>query len=70
LLYIGYIYAGSTARLAVWLFAGLAIDNIASIKGVADCAGPLWTVLAVLMVWFKIFLAFNYLARALIWWKF
>jgi len=54
---------GSTAGLTAWLLVGLAVNNIAGIKGVA---GALWVVLAVLIVWFKIFLVFNHLARALI----
>ena len=45
---------------------GLAIGNIAGAKGVADCAGPLRAVFAVPVVWFKVFLAFSYLAYALI----
>ena len=45
---------------------GLAVGSTASIEGVADCAGPLRAVLAVPIVWFKAFLAFNYLAYTLI----
>jgi len=55
------------AGLTAWLFMELAIGNTASVEGVVDYAGPLQAVFAVLVVWFKIFLAFSYLARALIW---
>ena len=61
------MYAGSTAGLAARLLVGLAAGNIVSVEGVADCAGPLRAILAVPMVWFKVFLAFNCLACALIW---
>jgi len=44
------VYAGSTAGLAVWLFAGLAVGSIAGAEGVADYAGPLRAVFAVPMV--------------------
>jgi len=66
LLYISYIYTGSTAGLTAWLFAGLAIGSTAGIEGVANSAGPLRAVFAVPVVWFKVFLAFSYLAYALI----
>ena len=65
-MYIGCVYTGSTARLAAQLFAGLAIGSIASVERVAGCAGPLQAVFTVPMVWFKAFLAFSHLARALI----
>jgi len=45
------------------LLMGLAIGSITSAERVAKV---LRVVLAVLMVWFKTFLAFNYLACALI----
>jgi len=60
------VYAGNTVGFAAWLFVGLAIGSIASIKGVAGCAEPLQAILAVPVVWFKGFLAFNCLAYALI----
>jgi len=50
LLYIGYVYVGSTAGLAAWLLTGLAINSAANIKGVVDYAGPLRTVFTVLVV--------------------
>jgi len=55
---------GSTVGLTTWLLAGLAVGNTAGVEGVA---GALRVVLAVLVVWLKAFLAFNCLARALIW---
>jgi len=55
---------GSIVGLAVWLLVKLAISSTASVEGVI---GALRVVLAVLVVWFKAFLAFNCLARALIW---
>jgi len=66
LLYIGYIYIGSTAGLTVWLFVELAIGSTTSIEKVMDYAGPLQAIFTVLIVWFKTFLAFSYLAYALI----
>jgi len=66
LLYISCVYAGNTARLIARLFAGLVISSTASVKGVADCVGPLRAVFTVSIVWFKALLAFNYLAHALI----
>jgi len=66
LLYIGRVYTGSTVGLTVWLFIGLAIGSIASVKGVIDCAGLLQAVFVVPIVWFKAFLAFSCLACALI----
>jgi len=60
------VYVGSTAGLIVWLFTGLAIDSIVSVEGVADCAGPLWAIFTVPIIWFKAFLAFSCLAYALI----
>jgi len=50
LLYIGCVYTGSIVGLAVWLFVGLAVGSIASIKGVVDCAGPLRAVFIVPIV--------------------
>ena len=50
LLYIGCVYAGSTAGLAVRLLVGLVAGSTAGVEGVADCAGPLRAVLAVPMV--------------------
>jgi len=45
---------------------GLVTGSIASVIGVTDCAGALQAVFTVLVVWFKAFLAFKYLAHALI----
>jgi len=47
LLYIGYVYIGSTAGLAARVFVGLATGSMASVEGVADCAGPLRAVFMV-----------------------
>jgi len=63
LLYVGRVYIGSITGLAARLLAGLVVGSTASIEGVA---GALRVVLAVLVVWFKAFLAFNCSARALI----
>jgi len=41
------VYAGSTTRLTVWLFVGLAIGSTASAEGVT---GALRVVLTVLVV--------------------
>jgi len=41
LLYIGYIYAGSTVGLAIRLLMGLAVGSIAGVEGVADYIGLL-----------------------------
>jgi len=60
------VYTRITAKLAAQLAAGLAAANITNIIEVVDCAGALRAIFAVLIVWFKIFLAFNYLAYALI----
>ena len=49
LLYIGYVYIGNTIGLAVRLPAGLFIGSIANIIGVADYAGALRAVFAVLV---------------------
>jgi len=57
---------GSTVGLTTWLFTRLAIGSTIGVERVTDCAGPLWAVLAVLVVWFKAFLAFNCLTYALI----
>jgi len=65
-LYIGCVYIGNIIELVVRLPVGLAIGNIVSVVRVADCAGALWAVFAVPVDWFKIFLAFNCLAYALI----
>ena len=45
---------------------GLAIINTASVVEVTDYIGALRAILAVLIVWYKAFLVFNYLAHALI----
>ena len=63
-MYIGYVYAKNTVGLIAQLLMGLVINNIASVEGVVEA---LRVVLAVLVVWLKAFLAFNCLARALIW---
>jgi len=58
---------GSTVGLAAQLLAGLVIGSTTSVKGVTGCTEPLQAVLAVPMVWFKGFLAFNHLVHTLIW---
>ena len=58
-LYIGRVYTGPAAGVAVRPAAGLAV-------GVADHAGALWAVLAVLAAWFARFLVFSRSARTLI----
>jgi len=65
-LYIGHMYIGNIAGLAARLPARLPIGSTAGIVGVADCAGALRAVLTVPVDWFKTFLAFNCLVRALI----
>jgi len=60
------VYARNTVRLAAQLPIGLAISSTVNVVGVVDCAGALQAILTVPMDWFKVFLAFNCLARALI----
>jgi len=50
LLYVGCVYTGNTAGFAAQLLIGLVIGNTASIKRVADYAGPLRAVLTVPIV--------------------
>jgi len=54
---------GTIVGLVIWLPIGLVADSMAGTVGVAEA---LWVVLAVLVVWFKAFLAFNCLTRVLI----
>jgi len=63
------VYTGSIVGLVARLLAGLAIGYMVGVERVADCTGPLWAVLMVLVVWFEAFLIFSRLARALIWQK-
>ena len=60
------MYSGITAGLAARLVMGLVTGSTVNIVEVAAYAGALRAILAVLMVWFKAFLAFKRLARALI----
>jgi len=48
--YTGQVYSGITAGLATRLVAGSVTGNISDIIGIADCAGALRAVLAVLIV--------------------
>jgi len=64
--YAGRVYNGITAGLAARLVAGSVAGYTGDVVGIADCVGALRAVLAVLMVWFKAFLAFKCLAYALI----
>ena len=62
---MGQVYAGPVAGLAAELTAGCMAGAI----GVIDCAGVLWAVCIVLIVWFREFLALYRLACALIRWR-
>jgi len=44
------VYIGSIIGLIAWLFVGLAIGSITSIKGVADCVGLLRAVFIISVV--------------------
>jgi hypothetical protein len=60
------VYTGPVVGVAVRLPNGLTVGCAASLAGVADRAGALRAVLAVLAAWFARFLVFSQLARALI----